>query len=225
MFSNSSHIDASHSTFSEVHRDQYFTSRAYVQGNQTVNTIVHGNQILQRGQTGQCAWRFLNRPICRIRVELEALQKASAASAAFDSLEQHPAPRCLAGTQVRLLDYLTRWLDGGSDNNKFTCWVHGRPGSGNWQCLKRSQRTMPCRCVWQPASFCGTMSNDAQLVTFLSHARDLVSALHPRDSSSYSCCLGRALHAPFQGTPRADAKLLLEPLSSGLKNLNHRFWS
>ena len=55
MFNNSSHIDASHSTFSEVHHDQYFTSRVNVQGNQTVNTIVHGNQILQNSQIGQRA--------------------------------------------------------------------------------------------------------------------------------------------------------------------------
>ncbi|KAF8547726.1 WD40 repeat-like protein [Imleria badia] len=71
MFNNSSHIDASHSTFSEVHRDQYFTSRTNVQGNQTVNTFVHGNQILQSSQIG-----------------LEALQKASATSAVFDSAKR-----------------------------------------------------------------------------------------------------------------------------------------
>ncbi|KAG8215710.1 hypothetical protein J3R82DRAFT_7590 [Butyriboletus roseoflavus] len=49
MFNNTSNIDASHSTFSEVHRDQYIHSRINVQGNYTLNTIVHGNQIFQGG--------------------------------------------------------------------------------------------------------------------------------------------------------------------------------
>ena len=47
MFNNSSHIDARYSTFSEVHRDQYYNGQATVLGNQVINTVVHGNQILQ----------------------------------------------------------------------------------------------------------------------------------------------------------------------------------
>lgn len=60
MFSNASHVDASHSTFSEVHRDQYFASRATVQGNQTLNTIVHGNQIVHSSQIGRRASAFFH---------------------------------------------------------------------------------------------------------------------------------------------------------------------
>ena len=47
MFNNSSHIDARYSTFSEVHRDQYYNGQATVLGNQMIHTVVHGNQILQ----------------------------------------------------------------------------------------------------------------------------------------------------------------------------------
>ncbi|KAH7926003.1 hypothetical protein BV22DRAFT_1128583 [Leucogyrophana mollusca] len=46
MFNNSTDIDASHSTFSEVHHDQHNTTGAVtVQGNHSTHTIVHGNQI------------------------------------------------------------------------------------------------------------------------------------------------------------------------------------
>lgn len=60
------------------------------------------------------------------------MHKASAPSAVFDSVERYPAPQCLEGTRVQLLDRLTRWIDGESeiDKDKPICWVNGRPGSG-----------------------------------------------------------------------------------------------
>ena len=39
MFNNSSHVDANHSTFSEVHLDQHYNARPTVQGNQMINTV------------------------------------------------------------------------------------------------------------------------------------------------------------------------------------------
>ncbi|KAH0826316.1 hypothetical protein J3R83DRAFT_5262 [Lanmaoa asiatica] len=111
MFNNASNIDASHSTFSEVHRDQYIHSRALVQGNHTVNTIVHGNQVFQGG------------------LGLENLHRTSVPSAAFDSIDRHPAPACLPGTRFELLARLTEWVD--SPNcDQHICWLSGLAGSG-----------------------------------------------------------------------------------------------
>ncbi|KAI9568724.1 hypothetical protein HD554DRAFT_2097581 [Boletus coccyginus] len=112
MFNNSSNVDASHSTFSEVHRDQYYNARSTVQGNQTINTVIHGNQIQQDSHSNL----------------LEALQKASAPSAAHDSAQRYPAPKCLDGTRVELLARLTSWVDGPDQTPM--CWLNGRPGSG-----------------------------------------------------------------------------------------------
>ncbi|KAG8216568.1 hypothetical protein J3R82DRAFT_6749 [Butyriboletus roseoflavus] len=112
MFNNSSHIDASHSTFSEVHRDQHYNARPTVQGNQTINTIVHGNQILQDSHSNH----------------IEALQKASAPSAAHDSAQRYPAPKCIEGTRIELLARISSWAD--EPDQKPICWLNGRPGLG-----------------------------------------------------------------------------------------------
>ncbi|KAG9311510.1 hypothetical protein JVU11DRAFT_7713 [Chiua virens] len=112
MFNNSSQIDASHSTFSEVHRDQYYNTRSTVQGDQTINTIIHGNQILQDSHSNL----------------IEALQKASAPSAAHDSAQRYPAPKCIEGTRVELLARITSWAD--EKDERPICWLSGRPGSG-----------------------------------------------------------------------------------------------
>ncbi|KAH0835654.1 WD40-repeat-containing domain protein [Lanmaoa asiatica] len=111
MFNNASNIDASHSTFSEVHRDQYIYSRAHVQGDYTVNTIVHGNQVFQ-GTLG-----------------LENLHRASVPSAAFDSINRHPAPACLPDTRFELLACLAEWVDSPNCNQRI-CWLSGLAGSG-----------------------------------------------------------------------------------------------
>ncbi|KAH7886710.1 hypothetical protein F5I97DRAFT_1869601 [Phlebopus sp. FC_14] len=111
MFNNASNIDASHSTFSEVHRDQYLRSQTQIQGNQTVNTIIHGNQIFQ----GSSA--------------LESLVGASVTSASFDSIDRHPAPTCLPGTRLGLLERLTEWVDD-RDSGQRICWLSGLAGSG-----------------------------------------------------------------------------------------------
>ncbi|KIJ62505.1 hypothetical protein HYDPIDRAFT_169151 [Hydnomerulius pinastri MD-312] len=111
MFNNASHIDASHSTFSEVHRDQHIHSQTRVQGNQTVNTIVHGNQIFY-GSSG-----------------LDSLIRASVTGAAFDSIDRHPAPTCLSGTRLGLLARLTEWADN-CDTDQRICWLSGLAGSG-----------------------------------------------------------------------------------------------
>lgn len=47
---------------------------------------------------------------------METLQKAGSPSPAFDSAERHPAPRCMEGTRIQLLERLTRWIDGEVDN-------------------------------------------------------------------------------------------------------------
>jgi hypothetical protein len=57
-----------------------------------------------------------------------ALQKASAPSAAHDSAQRYPAPKCIEGTRIELLTRLTSWVD--EPNQKAICWLNGRPGSG-----------------------------------------------------------------------------------------------
>ncbi|KAH0830333.1 hypothetical protein J3R83DRAFT_1725 [Lanmaoa asiatica] len=121
MFNNSSHIDASHSAFSEVHRDQYYNARSTVQGNQTINTVIHGNQIL-----GQDSHSNISTP--PLPDLIEALQKASAPSAAYDSAQRYPAPKCTEGTRIELLARITSWVD--QPDQEPICWLNGRPGSG-----------------------------------------------------------------------------------------------
>ena len=41
---------------------------------------------------------------------IEALQKASAPSAAHDSAQRYPAPKCTEGTRIELLARLTSWV-------------------------------------------------------------------------------------------------------------------
>ncbi|KAF9234907.1 hypothetical protein BU15DRAFT_78538 [Melanogaster broomeanus] len=111
MFNNASNVDASHSTFSEIHRDQYIHSRTHIQGNQTVNTIVHGDQIFH-GSSG-----------------MDNLLRASVTSAAFDAIERHPAPACLPGTRLELLARLAEWADNPATGQR-VCWLSGVAGSG-----------------------------------------------------------------------------------------------
>jgi hypothetical protein len=59
---------------------------------------------------------------------IEALQKASAPSAAHDSAQRYPAPKCIEGTRIELLARLTSWVD--EADQKAICWLNGRPGSG-----------------------------------------------------------------------------------------------
>ncbi|KAH7926348.1 WD40 repeat-like protein [Leucogyrophana mollusca] len=112
MFNNASNIDASHSAFSEVHRDQYNTISAVVQGNQTTHTIVHGNQIIHG-----------------VSSSLDTLHKATATSAAFDAAQRFPAPVCLPGTRVEILSRISDWLEETGDAHPI-CWLSGLAGSG-----------------------------------------------------------------------------------------------
>ena len=59
---------------------------------------------------------------------VEVLQKASAPSAAHDSAQRYPAPKCIEGTRTELLAHITSWVD--EPNGKPICWLNGRPGSG-----------------------------------------------------------------------------------------------
>ncbi|KAH7921578.1 WD40 repeat-like protein [Leucogyrophana mollusca] len=111
MFENAENVDASHSTFSEVHRDQYNTVNTSIHGSQNIHAIVHGNQIFQVSSTS-----------------LQALHKATANSAAFDSAERHPAPACLPGTRKEILGCIYNWID--HDNSHPICWLSGMAGSG-----------------------------------------------------------------------------------------------
>ncbi|KAH7925764.1 WD40 repeat-like protein [Leucogyrophana mollusca] len=111
MFNNATNVDASNSTFSEVHRDQYNTTKTVVHGNQSHHTIIHGNQVFQNSNEG-----------------LEALRKASITSAAFDSAERYPAPTCLPGTRVELLNRISSWIE--KEGGQPICWLNGLAGSG-----------------------------------------------------------------------------------------------
>ncbi|KAI9457911.1 hypothetical protein HD554DRAFT_2042204 [Boletus coccyginus] len=209
MFNNSSHIDANHSTFSEVHRDQYFTSRTNVQGNQTINTIIHGNQILQSSQIG-----------------LEALHKASAPSAVFDSAERHPAPRCLEGTRVQLLDRLTLWIHGESenDNDKPICWVNGRPGSGK----SAISQTIAEKFTLQKrlaASFFFSRRDIERRTTrhfFPTIATQFLFSI-PAIRPAILAALEQDSMIPSKVLREQMQKLLLEPLSSGLEQPGSSF--
>ncbi|KAH0834947.1 hypothetical protein J3R83DRAFT_10641 [Lanmaoa asiatica] len=77
-----------------------------------ISTVIHGNQILQDSHSNL----------------IEALQKASAPSAAHDSAQRHPAPKCIEGTRIELLARITSWVD--ESDQKPICWLNGRPGSG-----------------------------------------------------------------------------------------------
>ena len=59
---------------------------------------------------------------------IEALQKASAPSAAHDSAQRYPAPKCIEGTRIELLARIASWVD--EPGQKPICWLNGRPGSG-----------------------------------------------------------------------------------------------
>ncbi|KAG8216576.1 hypothetical protein J3R82DRAFT_6760 [Butyriboletus roseoflavus] len=59
---------------------------------------------------------------------IEALQKASAPSAAHDSAQRYPAPKCIEGTRIELLARISSWVD--EPDQKPICWLNGRPGSG-----------------------------------------------------------------------------------------------
>ena len=59
---------------------------------------------------------------------IETLRKVSAPSAAHDSAQRYPAPKCIEGTRIELLARITSWAD--EPNEKAICWLNGRPGSG-----------------------------------------------------------------------------------------------
>lgn len=128
MFNNASNIDASHSTFSEVHRDQHIHSRTHVQGNYTINTIVHGNQVFHGTLGENPALRFVDR-LTKPTQGLENLYRASVPAAAFDSIDRHPAPACIPGTRLELLARLGDWADNPNCDQPI-CWLSGLAGSG-----------------------------------------------------------------------------------------------
>ncbi|KAF9240452.1 hypothetical protein BU15DRAFT_87660 [Melanogaster broomeanus] len=189
MFNNSTNIDASHSTFSEVHQNQYYNSRVSVQGNQTVNTVVHGNQILQGSQTGL---------------------------AAYDSAERYPAPRCLEGTRVQLLERLTRWMD--DENEKPICWVNGRPGSGK----SAVSQTIAENYASQKrlaASFFFSRRDIERRTTrhfFPTIATQFLSSI-PSIRPAVMAALEQDYMIPSKVLREQMQKLLIEPLSSGLE--------
>jgi hypothetical protein len=59
---------------------------------------------------------------------IESLHRTSAPSAAYDSAQRYPAPKCIEGTRIELLARLTSWAD--EPDQKPICWLNGRPGSG-----------------------------------------------------------------------------------------------
>ncbi|KZP12187.1 WD40 repeat-like protein [Athelia psychrophila] len=60
--------------------------------------------------------------------DLDALRKASAAGAGYNSNEREPAPKCLPGTRSSLLDVLQGWAH--ADDEQSVCWLDGPAGSG-----------------------------------------------------------------------------------------------
>ncbi|KAH7904088.1 hypothetical protein BJ138DRAFT_1186624 [Hygrophoropsis aurantiaca] len=111
MFNNASDIDASHSNFTEIHHDQYNSVNGVIHGNQSYHTIVHGNQIYQNSSE-----------------TFEPLRKASILSVAFDSAERYPAPICLPGTRVEILNRISGWIE--DEGSQPICWLSGLAGSG-----------------------------------------------------------------------------------------------
>ncbi|KAH7906503.1 hypothetical protein BJ138DRAFT_1117506 [Hygrophoropsis aurantiaca] len=105
MFHNSSNIDASHSAFNDVGRDQY-------QYNYNNPNIVHGNQTIQSSNSG-----------------LENLYKRVATSAAFNSAHRSSPPRCLPGTRLEILKEIFEWADRMTDAGSIF-WLYGMAGTG-----------------------------------------------------------------------------------------------
>ncbi|KAF9230439.1 hypothetical protein BU15DRAFT_57231, partial [Melanogaster broomeanus] len=60
---------------------------------------------------------------------MDNLLRASVTSAAFDSIERHPAPACLPGTRLELLARLAEWADNPA-TDQCVCWLSGVAGSG-----------------------------------------------------------------------------------------------
>lgn len=148
------------------------------------------------------------------------MHKASAPSAAFDSAERHPAPRCLQGTRVQLLDRLTQWIDGESesDNDKPICWVNGRPGSGKSAVSQTiaekfaSQKRLAASFFFSRRDIERRTTNHffptiaTQFLFSIPAIRPVILAALEQDSMIPS----KVLREQMQ-------KLLLEPLSSGLE--------
>ncbi|KAG6911361.1 hypothetical protein DXG01_001032 [Tephrocybe rancida] len=63
---------------------------------------------------------------------LSVLLDATSPSAAFNSRERHPPPKCHPGTRQAILDEITAWVDlgPGEDDAERILWVHGPAGAG-----------------------------------------------------------------------------------------------
>ncbi|KAG6920315.1 hypothetical protein DXG01_005084 [Tephrocybe rancida] len=63
---------------------------------------------------------------------LKALLGATSPSAAFNSRERHPPPRCHPGTRQAICDKITAWVDQGPGEGdaRRILWVHGPAGAG-----------------------------------------------------------------------------------------------
>lgn len=154
------------------------------------------------------------------------MQKASAPSAAFDSAERQPAPRCLQGTRIQLLDRLTRWIDGEGedDNTKPICWVNGRPGSGK----SAVSQTIAERFASQKrlaASFFFSRRDIERRTTrhfFPTIVTQLLSSI-PTIRPVILAALEQDCMIPSKVLREQMQKLLLEPLSSGLEHPGSSF--
>ncbi|KAG6825915.1 hypothetical protein H0H92_001870 [Tricholoma furcatifolium] len=65
---------------------------------------------------------------------LKALMDASSPSAAFNSIQRFPPPKCHPGTRKEILEKITEWVNQGISAEEPTrdrvLWVHGPAGSG-----------------------------------------------------------------------------------------------
>ena len=141
------------------------------------------------------------------------LLKASATSAAHDSAQRYPAPKCTQGTRIELLARITSWID--EPKGKPICWLNGRPGSGKsavsqtiaerYASQKRLAATFffSRRDLERRTSRCVVPALTVQLLSFLPSIRPAVfKALE----SDYMI--------PMKVLREQMEKLLLEPLST-----------
>ncbi|KAH7919545.1 YVTN repeat-like/Quino protein amine dehydrogenase [Leucogyrophana mollusca] len=116
MFNNASNTDARHSTFSEVHRDQFNALRLSTLRKQNVrySAIVHGDQIFQLQATN---------------TDRSTLTEYLLGTALID-VRCDGQNVCLDGTRVSLLSEIKNWADNSDPHSSRIFWLHGVAGTG-----------------------------------------------------------------------------------------------
>ncbi|KAG6808644.1 hypothetical protein H0H92_003420, partial [Tricholoma furcatifolium] len=83
-------------------------------------------------------------------MRLKALMDVSSPSAAFNSFQRDPPPRCHPGTCTEILGKITDWINQGISADEPNCdrilWVHGPAGSGK----SAIAQTIAEQCISRP---------------------------------------------------------------------------